>query len=93
MCFHVAVVAVRFWMSLYGWGRLVVIGIMSESAATGHEGLVDNGCVLYWQTGVLGPEKASWQICTHPSASNLPYSPQANFHTRQAIAVELLSQF
>lgn len=91
--FHVSVVVVWFWMSVYYWSRLVVIGIMSESVATGHEGFLDNACVLCWQTGVLGPEKVNWQICTHSSASNLSYSPQAKFHATQVSTVELLSLF
>lgn len=56
---HVSVVAVCLWMSIHGWSSLVVIGIMSDSVAMGHEGFVDNACVLCWQTGVSGPEKVN----------------------------------
>lgn len=63
------------WMSIHGWSGLVATGIVSESVATGHGGLVENACVLCWQSGVLGPEKVNWQICTHSSVSILPHSP------------------
>lgn len=93
MCVRVHAVCLHVWMFKHGWSRLVLIGIVSDHVAIGHGGFIDNACVLCWQTGVLGPEKVNWQICTGPSASNLPYSPQANFHASQVSTVGLFSLF
>lgn len=85
--------SVHVWMFIHGCSKLVLIGIMSDYVAIGHGGFIDNACVLCWQTGVLGPEKVNWQICTGPSASNLPYSPQATFRATQVSTVGLFSLF
>lgn len=91
MCFHVSALCLCMWMFVHGWSRLVLMGITCDCVAIGHEGFTDNACVLCWQTGALGPEKVNWLICTPYSASNLPYSPQANFHATQASTVGLFS--
>ncbi len=93
VCVCVHAVCLHAWMFIHGWSRLVLVRIVSDHVAIGHGGYIDNACVLCWQTGVLGPEKVNWQICTGPSASNLPYSPQANFHASQVSTVGLFSLF
>ena len=56
---------------LHGCSGPVLIWIMSDYVAIGHDGgaggFTDDACVLRWQTCALGPEKVNWQIST-PSA-------------------------